>query len=281
MNDLVDSLLERSTARVSERLELLRTEAPGHPALEALGTLHETLARWPVAVTGPSDTAKVVEWLDGEVASAAAAVLGTSAATFMRSLWQELALAVGAHAYDPAYPQSHCAYCHLRAGDAPAVLKAVATIEGRDRDPLALQWMTLARYRMSGWHACRVPFFTLALTAPQHLPATVTAMAEPFLLGDWERFWLDCAWLDPRETTAGSWFPAWYLIEHPATRIDEPVAVGNPEASPVRAFQTTKLLLTLESGGYGAALISARTELQRIDARLFRHYMSCREPREV
>jgi hypothetical protein len=281
MNDLVDSLLERSTTHMSERLQLLRTEAPGHPGLEALGTLHESLAQWPVGVAGPSDTAKVVEWLDGEVAPAAAAVLGASAPTFMRSLWQELALAVAAHTYDPVYPQSHCANCHLRAGDGPAALEAVATIEGRDLDPFVLQWTTLARYRIAGWYACRVPFFTLALTAPQHLPATVTAMADPSLLGDWERFWLDCAWLDPRETTAGSWFPAWYLIEHPATRIDEPVAVGNPEASPVRAFQTTKLLLTLELAGHGAALISARTELQRIDAHLFRHYMSRRGARVV
>jgi len=67
------------------------------------------------------------------------------------------------------------------------------------------------------------------------------------------------------------------LIEHPATRVDEPVAVGNPDASPVSAFQATKLLLTLESGGHGADLISARAELRRIDARLFRHYMSRRE----
>ena len=277
MNDLVDCLLERSTARVSERLQLLRAEAPGHPALQALGTLHDSLARWPVAVAGPSDTAQVVEWLDGKVAPAATAVLGASAAAFMRSLWQELALAVAAHAYDPAYPHSHCAYCHLRAGDAPAALNAVATIEGRDLDPFILQWTTLARYRIAGWYACRVPFFSLALTAPQHLPAAVTAMGDPALLGDWERFWLDCAWLDPRDTAAGSWFPAWYLIEHPATRVDEPVAVGNPDASPVSAFQATKLLLTLESGGHGADLISARAELRRIDARLFRHYMSRRE----
>src|SRR2546421_6469133 len=84
MNDLVDCLLERSTARVSERLQLLRAEAPGHPALQALGTLHDSLARWPVAVAGPSDTAQVVEWLDGKVAPAATAVLGASAAAFMR-----------------------------------------------------------------------------------------------------------------------------------------------------------------------------------------------------
>ncbi|TLY57299.1 MAG: hypothetical protein E6K52_14755 [Gammaproteobacteria bacterium] len=97
---------------------------------------------------------------------------------------------------------------------------------------------------------------------------------------DWERFWLDCAWLDARQTMAGSWFPAWYLIEHPATRIDEPLAVRDPDAPPAQAFKLTQLLLALEPGGYGAALIAARAELRRIDARLFRHYMSRRESRE-
>ena len=277
LNDLSDSLLEHNTARVRERLQLLRAEAPGHPALDALGTLCGALEQWPAATTGAGDTAKVVEWLDSEVAQAAASALGTSAPPFMRSLWRALAVSVASQPYDPAHPQSHCAHCHLRAGDAPAALTAVATIHGRDLDPFVLQWVTLARHRTSGWHASRAPLFTLALTAPQHLPAVLTALADPSLHGAWERFWLDCAWLDPLDTTAGAWFPAWYLIEHPALRFDEPVAAADPDASPARAFQATRLLLALEPSGYGAALISARAELRRIDARLFEHYMSRRE----
>lgn len=277
LNDLIDSLLEHSTARVRERLQLLQAEAPGHPALYALGTLCEALERWPVATIGAGDTARVVAWLDSEVARAAASALGTSAPTFMRSLWRELAVVVAAHAYDPVHPQSHSAYCHLRAEDAPAALTALATIQGRDLDPFVLQWVMLARHRTSGRHACRAPLFSLALTAPQYLPAALTALADPSLHGDWERFWLDCAWLDPQDTTAGAWFPAWYLLEHPAMRFDEPVAAADPDTSPARAFQATKLLLALEPRGYGAALISARAELRRIDARLFEHYMSRRQ----
>jgi hypothetical protein len=280
INDLIDSFLERNAARVSERLRLLRAETPGHPLLDPMGTLREALERWPAVTTDAREAAQVVEWFDSEVTAAAATCLGASASTFMRSLWRDLAGSVSAHAYNPAYPQAHCTYCYLRAGDAPAALQAVAAIRGRDLDPIVLQWVTLARHRMLGSHAWRVPLFTLALTTPQRLPATLSALADPSLQGDWERFWLDCAWLDPRETTAGSWFPAWYLIEHPATRIDEPVAVGDPDAPPVRAFETMRLLLTLEPSGYDAALISARPELRRIDASLFRRYMSRRESRE-
>jgi hypothetical protein len=277
LNDLIDSLVEHNTARARERLQLLRAEAPGHPALDALGTLCEALEQWPAATNGAGDTARVVEWLDSEVARAAASALGTSAPTFMRSLWRALAVSVASQSYDPSHPQSHGAYCYLRAADASAALKAVASIQGRDLDPFILQWLTLARHRTAGRHACRAPLFTLALTAPQYLSAVLTALADPSLHGDWERFWLDCAWLDPRDATAGAWFPAWYLIEHPAIRLDEPVAAADLDTSPARAFQATKLLLALEPSGYGAALISARAELRRIDARLFEHYMSRRE----
>lgn len=277
LNDLIDSLLERNPARARERLQLLRAEAPGHPALDALQILYTALELWPVATTDASDTAKVVQWLDSEVAHAAASALGTSAPTFMSSLWRELAVAVASQAYDPAYPQSHSASLYLRAGDASAALQAVTSIPGRDLDPFVLQWVALARHRASGRHACRAPLFTLALTAPQHLPPVLAALADPALHGDWERFGLDCTWLDPQDTMASAWFPPWYLIEHPATRIDEAVIAADSDALPARAFQAMKLLLALEPGGHGAALVSARAELRRIDARLFRYYMSRRD----
>ena len=275
-NALVDSLLERDSARASERLQQLRIEASGHPALDALGILCEALAKWPLATSGSADCAEMVAWLDTEVAAAAASALGAAAATFMHSLWRELADSVASRPYDPAYPQSHCAHCYLRAGDAAAALKALSTIEGRDLDPVVLRWRTLARYRISGWRACRATLFTLALSQPRHLPEALAALADPALNEQWERFWLDCVWLDPRELTAGAWFPAWYLIGHPATRIDEPVVAASMDAPPARAFHATRLLLDLEPRGYGAALVSARAELRRIDARLFEHYMSRR-----
>jgi hypothetical protein len=276
-NDLVDSVLERDAARVHNLLELLHTEAPGHPALNSFATLREALERWPARTAAPDDTARVVEWLDSQVTRAAASVLGPAALTFIRSLWHELAVAVAAQPYDPMHPRSHFAYCYLRAGDARAALQALATIEGRDLDPFVLHCAILARHGALGWHACRSLFFTLALTAPQHLPATLTSLSDPSLFADWERFWTDCTWLDQRDEMAGAWFPAWYLIEHPATRMAGVVGGEETDAPWARAFRAIRVLLVLERGGYGASLISARTELRRIDIRLFEHYMSRRE----
>jgi len=149
LNDLIDSLLERNPARARECLQLLRAEAPGHPALHALQNLYTALEQWPVATTDASGTAKVVQWLDSEVAHAATNVLGTSAPTFMSSLWRELAVAVASQAYDPAYPQAHSAL--VRAG-MPAALQAVTTIPGRDLDLFVVQWR---RWRATAHQAGR------------------------------------------------------------------------------------------------------------------------------
>jgi hypothetical protein len=277
LNDLIDSVLERDAAGVRKLLELLGAEAPGHPALYSFGALREALECWPASTDRPGDTARIVDWLDSEVARAAASALGSAASTFMRSLWHELAVAVAAQPYDPTHPRSHFAYCYLRAGDAQAALQALATIEEHDLDPFVLQCVILARYGASGWHACRSPFFTLALTAPQHLPPTLTTLSDPSLHADWERFWTDCIWLDQRDEMAGAWFPAWYLIEHAATRMAGVVTGEESDAPWARAFRAMRVLLVLERNGYAAPLVAARTELRRIDTRLFEHYMSRRE----
>ena len=280
INDVVDCILERNAERAAGQLQLLRTEAPGHPALDALGTLCDALARWPVRTIDARETARVVDWLESKVAVSATTSLGASAPAFMGSLWRDLAAAVAAHAYDTAYPRSYCAYCYLRAGDARAALWAANAIAGADLDPCVLQWKTLASYGVGGLRASRVPLFSLALARPQELPPVMAAIADPDLNSDWDRFWIDCIWLDPRDTSAAAWFPAWYLIEHPATGSGEAIASSDPDAPPMRAFEAMRRVVAAEPGGYGGALMLARAELRRIDVRLFRHYMHRLESHE-
>ena len=275
INDLIDSLLERNMAGVTERLQVLRTEAGGHPALQSLEILTGALERWPVPATAAAHSARLIGWLDSEVERAAGRVLGTSAQDFMRPFWRELAQALAGQPYDRTLPRAHSAYCYLRAGEARAALETLSAIESHDPgDPFLLQWETVARYRAFGWRAARGSFFTLALRAPAQLIEALTEMRDSALLADWERFWLECAWLEPRDVIGASWFPAWYLIEHPATRLEEPLTLGDLDSSPARAFQVIRRLQALDPFGHGVALIAARADLQRIDQQMFRHYMS-------
>ncbi|HYX46598.1 MAG TPA: hypothetical protein VE820_07240, partial [Sphingomicrobium sp.] len=275
INDLIDSLLERNTVGATERLQLLRTEAGSHPALQSLEILTDALERWPVPATAAAHSARLIEWLDSEVERAASRAFGTSAQDFMRPFWRDLAQALARQPYDPKNPRAHSAYCCLRAGEARAALESFSAIKGHDPgDPFLLQWETIARYRAFGWRAARGSFFTLALRAPEHLIETLIEMGDSALLADWERFWLECAWLEPRDVIGASWFPAWYLIEHPATRLEELQTLGDLDSSPVRAFQVIRRLQALDPFGHGPALISTRAELRRIDEQMFRHYMS-------
>lgn len=277
INDLIDSLLERNTAGATERLQLLRTEAGGHPALQPLEILTEALERWSAETTKAANADRLIEWLDSDVKRAAGRAFGTSAQDFMRPFWRDLAQILAARPYDPKTPRAHSAYCCLRAGEARAALETLSAIKGHDHgDPFLLQWETIRRCRAFGWRAARGSFFTLALCAPEFLTDTLTEMGDSALRTDWERFWLECAWLDPDDVIEASWFPAWYLIAHPATRLEEPVTLGYLDSSPTRAFQVIRRLHALEPFGHGPALISARAELRRIDEQIFRHYMSRR-----
>ena len=275
INDLIDSLLERNTAGATERLQLLRTDAGGHPALQSLEILTDALERWPVPATAATHSARLIEWLESEVERAASRVFGSSAQDFTRPFWRELAQALAGRPYDPKTPRAHSAYCWLRAGEARAALETLGAIKSQDHgDPFLLQWETIARYRAFGWRAARGSFFTLALRAAEHLTETLTEMGDSGLFADWERFWLECAWLDPGDVIGACWFPAWYLIEHAATRLEESLTLGDLDSSAARAFQVIRRLHALEPFGHGPALISARAELRRIDEQIFRHYMS-------
>jgi len=53
---------------VSPQHTISGVEAPGHPALNSFCALREVLEHWPPANTaGPTETERVVEWLDSHV----------------------------------------------------------------------------------------------------------------------------------------------------------------------------------------------------------------------
>ena len=143
----------------------------------------------------------------------------------------------------------------LRAGEARAALEALGAIKSQDHgDPFLLQWETIARYRAFGWRAARGSFFTLALRAAEHLTGTLTEMGDSGLSADWERFWLECAWLDPGDVIGACWFPAWYLISKGTRALDirmgsDPSPAGRREREaresvhPLAAAPTALLML--------------------------------------
>jgi hypothetical protein len=121
-----------------------------------------------------------------------------------------------------------------------------------------------------------MPLMRLALLAPQRIPATLEEIDEPLLNRDWHAFQVACHWLDPESEELGSWFPAWYLVEHPGTAIEFGSPVTLAETVPVQAMKAIARLVKLERGGYSPALVSARNRLRELDPNLFDFYMARR-----
>lgn len=278
-NDVIDALLARDAARATERFNSLCAEEPGHRAREALQTLCRGLGEWPRPSADPAEIAAAVDWLDREADPAAVSALGDKAADFMRPFWRDLACAASQRAYDPAFPRSFSAALYLRCGDAVAAAKAAQGVPNCDGNVDALHWIAVARHRAEGLDACWAPLMRLALLAPKRLPALLAEIDEPLLDRDWRAFQSDCHWLDSEDDTAGCWFPAWHLVEHPGMEIEIGEVTTLPATPAAQTFVEMRCLLSLEKRGYSAALISARSRLRELDGDVFALYMARRDVR--
>ena len=276
VNDTIGALLARDLVRAAECLDRLGAEEPDHHARKALETLCRELGEWPFPFADPAQIAEAIRRLEANVLPAALATMGDKATEFMRPLWRDLAQAASAHAYDAAFPQSYSAGLYLRCGNAEAAIASAHAIAQHDDNVDALHWLAVARYRIYGLDACRIPLMRLALHRPERLSKLLSDIDDPLLNREWQAFQATCHWLDSDDGSAGAWFPAWHLIEHPATPIDCGGLASMPATRAVHAFTVIARLLELEKHGYGASLISARSRLRDLNPDMFDFYMARR-----
>ena len=276
-NDAINALLAREAAQASACVGRLRAEVPQCGTLNALETLSRALSEWPLRTTRPAEIAAAVEWIEGEVHPAALAAMGSKATDFMRPFWHDLAHEARLHAYDATFPQAFCVGLYLRSGDVLAAATTAESIPDWERNADALHWLAVARYRIDGLDTCLAPLLRFALLAPQHLSKAVAEIGDPLLQRDWSAFQSTCDWLDPADETAGAWFPAWYLVEHPGVRIGADDATSSPATHAAQTFFAIARLLELERRGYSAVLISSRRRLRDLAPEMFGFYMARRD----
>ncbi len=276
-NDVIAALLARDVVSAAECLDRLRAEEPGHRVRKELETLCHTLAEWPLPSVKPVEIAEAIRQLEADAHPAALAAIGEKAAQFMRPFWRDLAQAARPHAYDAAFPQSFSAALYLRCGDAEAAAAAAQAVARHDDNVDALYWLAVARYRIDGLAACRIPLMRLALLGPERLPEALSEIDDALLNRDWHAFHAACHWLDPENQTAGAWFPAWHLVEHPGIRIDCGDSKTLPATRAAQTFIAITRLLEIEKHGYSTALVSARSRLRDLDPDMFTFYMARRD----
>jgi hypothetical protein len=274
-NETVEALSLRDAGRAAASLERLRREAPDHPALPALEALAGALAGWSKPDADPAAIVRAVEWLDNEIAPVAKQALGPAGLAFVDGFFRDLANAARGLAYESAHATAHRAWLCVRCGEWADAEEAAHAIPGSARNPDALHWLCVARYRRHGLAAARPLVFALAWHAPQRLRSVLAELGDELLDGDWRAFERACKWESVEEAELPAWFPAWYLLEHPVVgkELSEPAFPDTPAANAARLLVE---LVELERQGNQRRLVGQRERLRRVNPELFSLYMARR-----
>lgn len=272
-NEALEALVGRDAPRAARALARLRAEAHDYPSLRALEVLTQALIEWRRS-TGAAEISSAVSWLDQVVAPAAWDAAGSQAQRFLDAFFRDLADSARGLAYDPAQPKAHRAWLSLRCGDWAEAEAAALTIADGTAIADVLHWLCIARYRQRGLAAARPALFRLAWQDPQRLASIVEEMGDVLLTRALQSFERACDWESVEASELPAWFPAWYVIEHPAVSNDFD-CVG-PPTSPARAARLLARILDLERQADWKSLIALREQLRGLNSDLFSVYMTRR-----
>lgn len=271
-NEIGAALLLWDCERAFALLQEARADELEHPDLPALAALTQALSDWRLPEAELSAIADAVAHLKREVVPNASAALGPQATQLIRQLFQQLSAVAHGLSYDPSWPSAHRAALCLCAGDFIGAEQAAEAIPNAMRSPDALCWLTLARHRLRGLEAARATLFFLAWCDPARMQALLEKLADELLDRDWRAFEIASEWESLAAEQLPAWFPAWYLMEHPAAAAGlDPVAF--PDAPAAEAARLMVRLLDLEKEGNSRALAATRERLRGLNVEFFDLYM--------
>jgi hypothetical protein len=92
---------------------------------------------------------------------------------------------------------------------------------------------------------------------------------------DFRSFNCACEWADIDATELPAWFPAWYVLEHPAAVTDFEDVEGI-FAAPAKAARLLARIIELERQGDWKRLVALREQLRLLSSDLFSLYMARR-----
>jgi hypothetical protein len=152
---------------------------------------------------------------------------------------------------------------------------AALAIPCAETTPDALQWLALARHRVQGLAAARAALFALAWHAPQRMAGALTELQDELLMRDWQRFHAAAEWASVPDAELPAWFPAWYVLEHPAVRAELDY-FNAPLTRPAETARHLNRLLDLERRGDWRQIAAQREKLRALNPELFGLYMARR-----
>jgi hypothetical protein len=277
-HEIREALLARNATHAAALLRQATVDVVEHPDLPALMQLAQHISDWRSPSRDTQSIAVAVTSLENEWAPKAEAALGPRAPRLLQQYFRELSELAQGLAYDPAQPTAHRSSLCLRAGDFAEAEQAAAAIAQAQESTDVLITLVLARHRLHGLEAARGALFALAWHDPARVPAVLVELNDELLERDWRAFEIAADWDSVPAHELAAWFPAWYLMEHPAAAA-EMDASSLPKAVGADAARSMILLLDLEKEGNSRALVAARQRLQRLNAEFFELYMARRKVR--
>lgn len=279
-NDVIGALAARDPKRAVAVLGRLRSGAPDYPGIDTLERLTVALATWSAPGADAAAIESAVDLLDRDIAPAAHHVMGEIAVGFVAGFFRFLAEAARGLDYDPAHPSAHRAWLCLRCGEWHEAEAAADTIPRSRSNPDAISWRCIARYRSRGFAAAPPNLFALALWAPSRFASMLAELTNAALQRKWRRFEAASDWASVDESELPTWFPAWFLLEHPAAgaEIEDMAFSATPAAEAARLVRE---LLELEKQGFSQRLVAGRARLLKLSCELFALYMANRTTRHL
>lgn len=275
-NDLIRALLAADLSEARARVALLAEAEPDNDRLDDFRLLCEGLVAPPPDCSSfaAADASRL--HIEETVRPTAERAMGARAGEFLQPLRIDLAKRVPA-GFDPAFPNACAAALWLAAGEPAHAEHAVLDTPGWARQPVLLETLALARYRLYGLERAWSAIAALAWHAPGRLGAVVAALSDEVLAAEWRTFRSEIDWDDSDGQGEGAWFPAWRLLRMGApgtAAADDPVALSNLPAA--RAWELLPGLLQLEKGGITPALLRRREQLRGLHPAFFDLYMHAR-----
>jgi len=274
-NEAAGAISARDAALAAQRVAELRSVAPDYPNLHFLETLARELAEWQQP---PGDVAQIMSAivrLENVIVPAATQAVGAASKSILDPLFRDLAQASRGLPYEPAHAKAHRARLSLCCGVWAAAEQAALDSPRAREIPDALHWLTIARYRQHGLAAARPTLFALAWHEPQRFPSVLGELGDELLDRDFRSFERACEWAEIEAPELPAWFPAWYVLEHPAVAIDLQ-EMDVMAAPPAKAARLLARILEVERQGDWKKLVALREPLRLLSSDLFSLYMTRR-----
>jgi hypothetical protein len=151
-----------------------------------------------------------LEQVDRTLGPAAQRLLGVDAATFLKPLWQMLAVRASKLIFDESYPHAHASWLCEQFGDWAGVRAAVEAEAEWTRSPLLRCRLGLARHHLGDVDAAMRLWLPLCWLDPESFARYAPTLPNATLRDDWEVFERAGPFDEsPDDATRATWFPAW------------------------------------------------------------------------